>query len=187
MSPRRRQPTRFVALLRGVNVSGHRKVPMAELRGLCESIGLGDARTYLQSGNVVFTSEVAPAAVGRALEAAIEAELGVTTTVLLRSKEALDSVVEHNPFLRASGGTESLYVTFLAAGAAPARRAVLDQTEVDAGPDEFAVSGTEVYLSCPGGYGRTKLNNSFFERRLAVTATTRNWKSVVALAEMAGH
>jgi uncharacterized protein (DUF1697 family) len=180
MSPRRRQPTRFVALLRGVNVSGHRKVPMAELRGLCESIGLGDARTYLQSGNVVFTSEVAPAAVGRALEAAIEAELGVTTTESSAS-------VEHNPFLRASGGTESLYVTFLAAGAAPARRAVLDQTEVDAGPDEFAVSGTEVYLSCPGGYGRTKLNNSFFERRLAVTATTRNWKSVVALAEMAGH
>jgi len=100
-----------VALLRGVNVSGHRKVPMAELRGSA-SRSTRDARTYLQSGNVVFTSEVAPAAVGRALEAAIEAELGVTTTVLLRSKEALDSVVEHNPFLRASGGTESLYVTF---------------------------------------------------------------------------
>lgn len=164
-------------MLRGINVGGRTKVAMADLRAVLESLGFDGVATYIQSGNVVFgsTKAVKPAAI----EERIAAELGVEPTVLVRTADELAAVVAGNPFLVGKVDLATLHVTFLA-------EKPTATVEVPAGqPDELAVVGREVYLRCPNGYGRTKLNNTFLEKRLGVPATTRNWKTVTTLAEMA--
>jgi uncharacterized protein (DUF1697 family) len=175
----------YVALLRSVNVGG-RKVNMKELAALFGEMGYGDVVTYIQSGNVVFTSPSRSAgALERAIEGRIERELGLEVRTLLRSKAELDRVLRANPFLATKAEPAKLHVTFLAAqpGAALMRAA----GEFDAGADEFRVVGREVYVHCPNGYGTTKINNTFFEKRLETVATTRNWNTVNKLAELASR
>jgi len=177
----------YVCLLRGVNVTGYRKVDMKELKGVFEALGHSDVTTYIQSGNVVFTArKQSPDGLARAIEKRIADDLGADPVALIRTAGELATVVEANPFLgkRAGADVAKLHVTFLAATPDTGR---LD--EVDAGafaPDEFAVRGREVYLHCPNGYGRTKLNNAFWEKGAGVAATTRNWKTVTKLLELAG-
>ena len=169
---------RYVALLRAVNVGG-RSLSMEELRRVVGEAGHDDVTTYIQSGNVLFTADRAvPGQVAADLETRLAALLGAPVAVLLRSAADLAAVVAANPFEGADPKT--LHVTFLAGGADPARAAGLRAPpETD---DRWALAGREVYVSCPGGYGRTKLNNSFFERGLRVAATTRNWRTVQTLA-----
>jgi len=168
----------FIALLRGVNVSGQRRVPMSDLRSLFEGLGYTDVRTYIQSGNVVFRAKAGTAAgIRSTIESAIEAEFGFDVTVLLRTAAELAGVVKRNPY-----GTDA-YVTFL--DGAPAAKVVKTIDPHAFAPDEFAVLGHEVFLRCPNGYGNTKINNTFFERKLATNATTRNWKTVTTLLDWA--
>ena len=168
--------TVWIGLLRAVNVGG-RKLSMADLVRVAGEAGGKEARTYLQSGNVVFSGS---AAVARGLSAAVSSAAGFDVPVLLRSASDLAGVVSGQPL---SGPASSWHVTFLASK--PAARAVSALDPSAYGEDTFAVVGREVYLRTPGGYGRSKLSNAFFERKLGVVATTRNWRTVCALAEMA--
>jgi uncharacterized protein (DUF1697 family) len=166
----------YIALARGINVGGARKVPMVDLRALFETLGHTDVRTYIQSGNVVFAAKAgAPARVRAAIEDALEHAFGFEVTVLLRTPAELARLVKRNPY-----GADA-YVTFLDGTPAPARVAAIDADAF--APDVFTVAGDEVFVRCPNGYGRTKINNSFFERKLATKATTRNWKTVTTLLE----
>jgi uncharacterized protein (DUF1697 family) len=166
----------FIALLRGVNVGG-RKVPMSELRTRFDELGHTDVRTYIQSGNVVFDAKGQPARVRAEIEQALQRAFGFEIAVLLRTPAELASVVKRNPF----GG--DAYVTFLDV---QPERGFVAAIDADAYlPDEFVVDGREVYVRCPNGYGRTKINNTFFERKLATRATTRNWNTVTLLLEWA--
>lgn len=174
--------TRYVALLRGINVGGRTRVAMDDLRRLFADLGHGDVTTYIQSGNVLFDADGpadgAAAPVAAAIEEGIAAELGLSVTVVLRSATELDAVVDANPFAGRVPDPSKLHVTFLAAEPAGT---------VEAPPgvaDELALVGREVYLHCPGGYGRTKLDNGFFERRLGVPATTRTWTTVRKLRDL---
>jgi uncharacterized protein (DUF1697 family) len=171
----------YVALLRGINLGARNRVAMKDLRALVEGLGGEDVRTYLQSGNVVFGASDLPADPAKALEASIRKSLGLDVTVLARTKAELDQIVRRNPFDGADPA--SLHVTFLAD--TPAKSGVTDLGEKTFEPDAFDVAVREVYLHCPDGYGRSKLSNAFFEKRLGVRATTRNWKTVTALAELA--
>jgi uncharacterized protein (DUF1697 family) len=174
----------YVSMLRAVNVSARNRIPMADLRDLFERHGHTDVATYVQSGNVVSRSSARGAgAVERAISAAIAADLGLDVTVLVRTLAQLDHVLDTNPFLAAGGDPKVLHVTFLATP--PARDQVAPLDEREHAPDEFHVAGREVYVSCPGGYGRTKINNSWFERKLGVAATTRNWNTIGEIAELA--
>jgi uncharacterized protein (DUF1697 family) len=175
-----RAPTRYVALLRGVNVGGGTRIGMADLRRLFAELGHTDVTTYLQSGNVAFTGAGdEPTHLAGEIERRIAADLGLDVHVLLRTGADLDAVVAGNPFLDRETDLTKLLVTFLAAPPTPD---LAGQVAAPAGETaEFRLAGQEVYLHCPDGYGRTKLNNAFFERRLAVAATTRNWKTVTAL------
>jgi uncharacterized protein (DUF1697 family) len=155
---------------------------MKALKALLEGLGLSDVRTYLQSGNVVFKADKDPTR--KALEDAIEGEFGVDVTVLLRTHADLAAVVEGNPFLGAGADRSRLYVTFLAE--APAPDALADVDTAKFAPDVFQLAGRELYLHFPNGYGRTKLSNDFFERRLRLRATTRNWNTVTKLLELSG-
>ncbi|HEY6797880.1 MAG TPA: DUF1697 domain-containing protein [Kineosporiaceae bacterium] len=174
--------TAFVALLRAVNVGGGSKLTMADLRATVTGLGHRDVQTYLQSGNAVFTSgDDNPDRVGPMLEQALAERFGLRTQVLLRTAEELADVVAANPYLDHQDDFTKLHVTFLTAAPEPERADV----EVPAGETGvLTVRGREVYLHCPDGYGRTKLNNAFLERRLARPGTTRNWKSVVALHDL---
>jgi len=186
--------TTFVALLRAVNVGGQNKVPMAELRASMAAAGYGDVQTYLQSGNVVFEAlgnDVAEQAA--AVHGLIAREFGHDVKVLVLAAAELVQVAAANPFLSAGGAEpeagaavdeKSLHVTFLEE---PASEAAFAGLALPAEPGEqarIAASGRVIYLYLPHGYGRTKLNMAYFERHLGVAATTRNWRTVLALAEM---
>ena len=175
--------TTYVALLRGINVGGRTKVRMDDLRRAFAALCHADVKTYLQSGNVVFTCpEREPSRVAGEIERLIAGDLGVTTTVLLRRGHDLARLVANNPFLAGETDPTRLHVTFLADAPDDDRVARLDTTVGE--PDAFSLVEREVYLHCPNGYGRTRLNNAFFERRLGVAATTRNWKTVTALRDL---
>ena len=173
-----------VAMLRGINLGARNRVAMADLRELVETLGAQDVRTHLQSGNVVLTSRRKPAELERAIARGIRDTLGLDVTVLVRTAKELAGVVERNPFAGREGDGRLLHVTFLAERPAAARVRELGKESFE--PDAFRVTGREVYLHCPHGYGRSKLSNAFFEQALAVRATTRNWRTVTALAEAAG-
>jgi uncharacterized protein (DUF1697 family) len=184
--------TTMVALLRSVNVGGRNRVPMAELRAVAESLGFDDVETYVQSGNLVFTGTGSASAVTRSLEAGIADAFGLEVSVIVRSARQLSRILGANPFAVAGVDPKTLHVTFLAAAPAAKRAQDLTRTGTDAesdstfGKDRFALKGPDVFVHCPGGYGVTKLNNGFFERRAGVVATTRNWRTVTTLARMAG-
>jgi uncharacterized protein (DUF1697 family) len=176
----------FVGLLRSINVGGRNRVPMEDLRALVSSLGFDDVATYLQSGNVVFTASGPATVVARAIQDRIASELGLEVPVIVRSKRQLEAIVRSPPFADLDVDPKTRHVTFLAAVAQPTAVEELEALADRFGTDQFVVTGSEVFLYCPGGYGETKLSNTYLERRLGVTATTRNWRTVTALAEMAG-
>jgi uncharacterized protein (DUF1697 family) len=170
-----------IAMLRGINVGARNKIKMADLEALFVGLGHTAVVTYIQSGNVVFESRSKRASsLASGIEARITRDLGLDVRVLMRTPAELANVLRVNPFLKSGADPARLHVTFLDAATA---RAV---GEYHAGVDEFRVIGREVFLHCPDGYGNTKLNNGFFEKRLQVIATTRNWKTVNKLVELAG-
>ena len=166
-----------VGLLRGVNVGG-RTLPMAELREVVESLGFGDVRTYIQSGNVLFSAPRRPKP--DVVEAAIARRFGLEVDVMLRSPAELRRVIERNPFPNAE--PSRLHVGFMARRPAPADVAALDEEAF--APEQFAILGTELYLHLPNGMGRTKLPD-YVLRRVKVPTTVRNWNTVTKLAELA--
>lgn len=168
-----------IALLRGVNVGGHNKVPMSALRELIESLGHTDVSTYIQSGNVVFTST--KTATPASLERAIDKEFGVDTTVMLRTRAQMKRILNANPF--ADEDLKTVHVGFMASKPTAAAVRGLDADQF--APDEFVIKGTELYLHLPNGMGRTKLP-AYLDRKLKVPTTVRNWNTVCKLLELAG-
>jgi uncharacterized protein (DUF1697 family) len=175
----------YVALLRGINLGARNKIAMQDLRALFESLGAEEVSTYVQSGNVVFKSSAAAHGLVEQIEAAIRRDLGLEVTALVRTGAQMAKVASQNPFARGKrrAPPTALHVTFLAGKPDGASVRTLDTSR--AGDDELRVVGQEIYLHTPNGYGRSKLSNAFFEKQLGVAATTRNWKTVTALAELA--
>jgi uncharacterized protein (DUF1697 family) len=173
----------YAALLRGINLGARNRVAMADLRALVEELGGRDVATYVQSGNVVFRHTGAAARLERDLAQSIQRALGLEIAVLVRSSRRLTAIVDGNPFLAAGADPAHLHLTLL--GSSPDRAGVRRAIAASGAPEELAVKGKEIYLHLPAGYGRSKLSNAFFERHLGVRATTRNWRTVSAIAELA--
>lgn len=179
--------TTYVALLRGVNVSGQKAVPMAKLRESCGALGLENVRTYLQSGNVVFSAgRTEPRKLAAALKARITEDFKHDVEVLVLPAKELKRIAGSNRLRERFKGEDSLFhATFLFQ---PVPQDRFRKRTLPAQPGEEAVlSGQAVLLYCPHGYGRTKLNNAFFEKALGVPATTRNWRTVLALSALCGE
>ena len=172
-------------MLRGVNVGGQKKIRMAELASLYKSLGLVNIKIYVQSGNVVFNSAKSnTSALANQIEAQISRLLGYSVYVFIRETTDFQRIIASNPFLnKKKEDPAKLHVTFLYRPPSEAKLASLSIPN-DQG-DEFFVGGQEIFLFCPNGYGRTKFSNTFFEKKLNVPATTRNWKTVMALHKMA--
>jgi len=176
------RPTTYVCMLRAVNVGGT-TIKMERLRELFVGLGYSNVSTYIQSGNVLFTTPGRPADVGGTIEQRIAEELGISVNAVLRSGPQLAQVVSANPFIPLGADTAKLHVTFLA-GTPQTGASTIEVPNV--APDDFRIIGQEVYLHCPGGYGTTKLTNAFWERRLRIGATTRNWRTVTKLLDLSG-
>jgi uncharacterized protein (DUF1697 family) len=174
----------YISLLRGVNVTGHNRVTMEELRRCYEGRGLKNVRTFIQSGNVIFEhpKEDSERIVAK-IEKAIRKSFRLEVTVVVRTREEMGKVIENFPFTKTE--QDRAHVTFLSAK--PAIVPTREITEVKDGPEKFSVLGREVYLHCPNGYGRSKLSNTFFERKLKVSATTRNWRTINSLYALASR
>ncbi len=180
--PARSHPTTYAALLRGVNVGAHKRIRMPDLRALVEELGCTDVRTYVQSGNVVFRSHRGAAPLAKAIEQGIRSELGLDIAVVIRNGKQLERLVAGSPFDRLKPKKSSLYVTLLAKR--PDAKRVRKLREESFEPERFELAGEDVYLFFPNGYGRSKLSNALLERRLGVAATTRNWRTVTAVADL---
>lgn len=176
----------FVALLRAINVGGKNKVSMSELKALFSSLELEDVVTYIQSGNVVFRS---PTRSAHDLAAGIEQRVAeafrISVTVLLRTPAELEEIANGNPFLCRGVDLSKLYVVFL--DSPPTAEAIAQLDPERSPPDEFSPRGREIYLRLPNGAGRSKLTIDYFERRLGVAATARNWKTLVKLLELSRY
>jgi uncharacterized protein (DUF1697 family) len=172
----------YVALLRGINVGG-KTLKMEPLRGAFEKAGFFDVRTYVQSGNVVFATKTSSNRLSEAMEKRILADFGLSIRILVKSLKELNEITKRNPFLKDKAIDQSkLHVTFLSAiptipGAAAARELEALATN----GERFHILDQQIYLYCPGGYGKTKLSNNAIEKKLQVVATTRNWRTVNAL------
>lgn len=179
-----RRAMKYVALLRGVNVGGHAKLPMADLRKVLEDLGYTDVTTYLQSGNAVFTSPQGnPEVLEHEIEEALTRDLGLSTRVMLRTGSELEALIENNPFPAAAVKPTTLFAAFLSA---PMDLERLDAVNLDQfEPDQFRPADRAIYLWYPNGAGRSKLSSAFLERRLGVAATARNWNTVTKLRDLA--
>jgi uncharacterized protein (DUF1697 family) len=174
----------YVAMLRGINVGCGKVVKMERLRASLGTLRFSGIRTYVQSGNVVFESEQKSAELSKKIEAKILRDFGFAVPVILKTSKEIEQVVSDNPLVKEKGIDHSkLHVTFLS-GAPPAG-AVKALEPLATSHERFRVSNREVYLYCPDGYGHSKLTNTTIEKKLSVVATTRNWRTVNALLEMA--
>ena len=176
-------PATHLALLRGINVGGKHALPMRDLRELFVEAGCRDVRTYIQSGNVLFTADPdAVAPLPGLIAARIAERFGYRVPVVLRTAAELDEVVRGNPFLGEGAAEGTLHVLFLADLPEARRVAALDPDRSP--PDAFVVRGREVYLRLPNGAARTKLTTDYFDATLATTSTGRNWRTVTTLAAL---
>ena len=176
----------FIALLRGINVSGAKTIKMDNLRKTFQRQGFENVATYIQSGNVVFTaSETATSQLAAKIAESIKTNFGFDVPVIVLSVAELKTITENNPLNNGTRDTAFLHVTFLAEN--PAAFNLSDIEAKKQGEEEIMISGKVIYLFCPHGYGKTKLTNTFLESKLKVPATTRNWKTCGELLRMAAE
>ncbi len=174
----------FVAMVRSVNVGGRNRLPMADFRDALGGLGFGKVETYVQSGNAVFTSRGSAARVASAIAGCLDERFALSVPVVVRTSRELLDVLGSNPLATVGLDPKTLHVTFCGTRPDPAGVTALDAAAGSFGEDRLLVVGREVFLSCPGGYGRTVLTNTYLEQRLGVQATTRNWRTVGALAAL---
>lgn len=178
--------TTYISILRGINVGGQKKIRMEDLKALYESLNFNDVITYIQSGNVIFKTveKITSTDLQNTIEEAIQNKYGFHVPVIVKTVEEIQHTIKNNPFIEENNiDKEKLHVTFLAE--VPAKSNLEKLHTYNFPPDRFLVIGKDIYLSCPVNYGNSKLSNNFFESKLKVTATTRNWRTVNTLLELA--
>jgi len=166
--------TTYIALLRGINVSGKNKVPMKELQAVCLNLGWKEVQTYIQSGNIVFRSDKSAEDLSQALIEAIVTSFGFDVPVLIIDEMKLQTVLSTNPTKREC---KDVYYTFLYNSH---NSLTIDNKYKE---DSFELIGDVVYIDCLT-YGKTKFNNTFFEKKLQTIATTRNYKTLSKLRDI---
>jgi uncharacterized protein (DUF1697 family) len=175
----------YIAILRGINVSGHHIIKMDTIKALFMRLGFRQVKTYVQSGNIVFSgNEENTVALANKISAGIKKEFGYEVPVIVMEKKTLGQIISDNPFSKDPDKDKAyIGVSFLAS-----KPENPDTDAIEAkkqGEEEVAFSDKAVYLYCPHGYGKSKLTNNLIEAKLKVGATTRNWKTTLKLLELA--
>lgn len=176
----------YIALLRGINVSGQKKIKMTDLKNILLELEFENIQTYIQSGNIVFKySRTSLKDLETQIENKIFEHYNFKVPTMVKNPSDLEHILHNNPFLNDPNKDQSrLYVTFLAE--IPSRAHTEKLKSFDYRPEEYIIDGKTIYFYSPHGYGRAKMNNNFFENQLKVAATTRNWKTINKLVELAG-
>ncbi len=171
--------------LRGINLGSRNRISMPDLRELLTDGGFEDVQTYLQSGNVVLSSEAAPDEVARECERLIASKFGLEIAVIVRTRDELAEIVARNPLTEAAGDAKRYQVTFLAAELE--RKSEREIVAAAAAPEKVVVAGREVYAWHPAGLARSRLASLLAGKTLGVPATSRNWNTVTKLLELASR
>jgi uncharacterized protein (DUF1697 family) len=169
----------LIVLLRGINLGSHNRIAMPALRDALEAAGFGEARTYVQSGNVVLRKQVS----AKKIRELISTEFGLDVDVVTRSRDELAAVVKRNPLKKVAKDPKRYQVSFL--DSALSKDAVAKLESLRADGERLAVHGREVYAWHPAGVARSKLWAALAGKGLGVTATSRNWTTVEALLALA--
>jgi len=175
----------YITMLRGINMTGHNTIKMTGLANLFKQFGYTDAETYIQSGNIVFTCPNGKIDdVSSSIQKAILSEFNLNIAVITRTLDDIKKIITANPFQEEPGFDPSkMAVLFLERR--PTDAQVLKVAGIDYPPDKFIINGSEIYVYCPNGFGKTKLYTNFFEAKMKVTGTARNWRTVTNLLDMA--
>jgi len=177
--------TKRIAILRGINVGGKRKILMVDLKKILSKLGFEDMQTYIQSGNVIFNStrKHDDLEFANEIEQSISNKYGFDVPVIVKTENKLNEAISSNPFFKKKDADiERLHLTFLKE--IPEKEKLENIKSYDYSPDKFEINGNNVFVYCSGKYSDSKLTNKFFESKLKVSATTRNWKTVLKLSEL---
>jgi uncharacterized protein (DUF1697 family) len=176
----------FISLLRGVNMAGHNKIKMTDLSSLYKKIGLKDVETFIQSGNVVFTDpgNLSETDLTEQIEDAVSKKFKYNIPVIIRTPEEFREIVSLNPFSDVENfNPEKLAVIFLYEK--PSEAQIEKVKNIDYPPDKFIINGKEIFIYCPNGFGKSKIYTGFFENKMKVSGTGRNWNTINALLKIA--
>ena len=176
--------TTFIAFLRGINVGGKGLIKMERLREIFSKLGFGNVRTHINSGNVIFEAEGAPAKWIGKIEKALATELKRPVSVMVRTGADLKRLIAGNPFKKEKSIDHARLLVMFLSGAAP-KDGMKKLGVIDSGDDRFHVAGSEVYLYCPNGVHESKLARMAYDKVFGVSATGRNWNTVNKLCELA--
>lgn len=178
----------YASMVRGINIGG-KKVKMDRLKEIYRSLDFKNVKTYIQSGNVIFESKKSdPTKLSHIIEKRIAKIFEFEVKVFLRTKNEMEQVLSGNPFKQED--LNHIYVTFLSD--IPSEMLIKDLNRISTvdmvnKSDKYIISKKEIYLFLPNGYERTKLNNNFFEKKLDISATTRNWRTVSNIVDIASN
>jgi uncharacterized protein (DUF1697 family) len=171
----------FVALLKGINVSGQKIIKMSDLKNLIEDLSFKKVKTFIQSGNVIFFSNTNnKRTIQNKIEKRIKDHFGFQVQVIIKTPDQISDALKHNPFLKdKKKDIGQIYFTFISEN--PSAANIKKLREVNYSPEEYILDDDIIYVFFPNGYGKSKMNNNFFEKKLNVFATTRNYKTVKTL------
>lgn len=173
---------KHIAILRGINVGGKRKLLMADLSKMLSQLGFENITTYIQSGNAIFeTKETEISGLENKIKEAISEKFDLDVPVIIRTVEEINALAGENPYDQEN--IDQLHVTFLKKEPSGDGLEKI-QTYIIPKDDDFRILGKNVYIQCSGRYSDSKLTNKFFEDKLKVSATTRNWKTILKLLEL---
>jgi uncharacterized protein (DUF1697 family) len=175
----------YISFLRGVNMTGHNSIKMTELSAAFFSMGFADAETYIQSGNVIFSDPgKSLPCIGEQIEKTILERFGYTIPSMIRTKKELTDLFSANPFAGEPNFDPSKQaVIFL--HDEPSDAQIKKVAHIDYPPDKFMIIGKEIFIYCPNGFGRTKIYTNFFENKMGVIGTARNWKTITTILNIA--
>lgn len=173
-----------IAILRGINVGGKRKILMTDLKSMFENMKFSNVNTYIQSGNVFFEvkKDIGNSEVAKKIEEAIEDKFGFDVPVIVKTPKEIEKAINRNPFYKDGVDIVHLHLTFI--NEEPTKENQEKTESYNCEPDKFEIKERDVFIYCEGKYHQSKLTNNFFEKKLKVKATTRNWKTVLKLYEL---
>jgi len=172
----------YIVLLRGINVGGNNKLPMAELRTLLSTNGYNNVVTYIQSGNIILNSTKSAEKTNEHIKLLIKQQFDYDIPVVTLTAEEIKKCFTGNPYLKIEGNIKNLHVTFLKN--IPENDLVTNLDINSSNDDSYTISGKTIYLHTPDGYQKTKFSNTQFEKKLNTQATTRNWRTTTKLFDL---
>ena len=172
---------KYIALLKGINVGGHKKVPMAELRALLSKVGLSNVQTYIQTGNVFFeTKESSSSNIEKTIRQAIHSHFGFEVLVMVKTRHDLQRIFNDYPFTNEK--KEASY--FMMLHNVPSEEMIVEASKKVYEFDQYVIKNDCIYLFCDKGMGKSKFNTNFFENKLNTFATARNYKTMLKLLSL---